>query len=125
MTAGLNLSVNVVRITDGADDTIGGAQPSGTVVYAGMPCRISARRPTQVILEQGLEVKEIFTAVLSPGSLVVKNNDQIQVVGPTTSPYYLLYFRVLGVQHSSMSDSRGFLILNLRRIEQATSNRIQ
>lgn len=124
MTAGLNLQCSVVRITDVADDVIGGAQPSGTVVYRGVPSRISARRPTQVILEQGIEVKEIFTAVLTPGTLVVKNNDQIQVTYPVTSPYYGLNFRVLGVQHSSMTDSRGFLILNLRRIEQAMSNGI-
>lgn len=125
MTAGLNLTCSVFRITDGADDSIGGAQPSGTVVYANVPARLSARRPTQVILEQGIKVKEIFTGVLSPGTLTVYNNDQLQVTGPATSPYYNLYFRVLGVQSSSMTDSRGFLILNLRRIERATKNVLQ
>lgn len=125
MTAGLNLLCNVVRITDQPDDIVGGAQPSGTVQYANVPGRISARRPTQVILEQGLMVKEIFTCVLTPGSLVVNDNDQVQVVYPPTSPYYGLYFRVIGVQHSSMTDSRGYLVLNLRRIEQAPSNVVQ
>ncbi len=122
MPAGLNLLLNVVRITDGPDDIIGGAQPSGTVLYSNVPGRISARRPTQVILEQGLEVKEIFTGVLTPGNLVLKNNDQVQVTWPQTSPYYGLLFRCIGVQHSSMTDSRGFLVVALRRIEQANSN---
>ncbi len=122
MTAGLNLLCNVVKITDGPDDNIGGAQPTGTVLYANVQARISARRPTQVILEQGIEVKNIYTMVLTPGTMVVNNNDQVRVVYPPTSPYYNQYFRVLGVQHSSMTDGRGFLILNLRRIEQATSN---
>lgn len=122
MTAGLNLLCNVVRITDGPDDIVGGAQPSGTVVYTNVPGRISARRPTQVIQEQGLLVKEIFTCVLTPGTLVVNTNDQVIVVSPTTSPYFGLYFRCIGVQHSSITDSRGFLILNLRRLDQATAN---
>ncbi len=122
MPAGLNLLCSVIRITDGADDSIGGAQPSGTAAYVNVPARISARRPTQVILEQGIEVKEIFTGVLAPGSLTIRNNDQIQVTSPQTSPYYGLLFRVLGYQHSSLTDGRGFIILNLRRIEQAGSN---
>lgn len=125
MTAGLNLRCNVVKITDGPDDVIGGAQPTGTVLYANVPGRISARRPTQVIQEQGLLVKDIFTCVLTPGTLVVNNNDQVQVVAPITSPYFGLNFRVIGVQHSSMTDGRGFLVLNLRRIEQANSNVVQ
>ena len=125
MTAGLNLLVNVVHITDVADDVIGGAQPSGTVAYANVQARISARRPTQVLLEQGLLVREIFTAVLVPGTLVVNTNDQIQVVSPPTSPYFGFYFRALGVQHSSMTDSRSFLVVAMRRIELATSNALQ
>ncbi len=122
MPAGLNLLVSVVRITDGPDDIAGGAQPSGTVQYTNVPARISARRPTQVILEQGIQVKDIFTGVLSPGSLTININDQIQVTWPQTSPYYSYLFRCIGVQHSSMTDGRGYLILNLRRIERANSN---
>lgn len=125
MTAGLNLLCNVVQITDGADDVIGGAQPTGTVAYANVQARISARRPTQVILEQGLEVKEMFTAVLTPGTLVVHNNDKIQVTYPSTSPYFGFYFRIVGVQHSSMTDGRGFLILNMRRIERSHTESLQ
>ena len=122
MPAGLNLLVSVVRITDGPDDIIGGAMPSGTVQYENVPARISARRPTQVILEQGLAVREIFTGILSPGSLVIDINDQVRVTAPQHSPYYGLYFRVLGVQHSSMTDVRGYLIVNLRRTDQSNSN---
>lgn len=125
MPAGMNLLCNVVRITDGPDDAIGGAQPSGTVIYASVPGRISARRPTQVIQEQGLLVKEIFTCILTPGTMDVRMNDQVQVVFPPTSPYFNFLFRCIGVQHSSMTDGRGFLLLNLRRIELANSNGVQ
>lgn len=99
--------------------------PSGTVVYTNVQSRISARRPTQVILEQGLEVKEIFTAVLTPGTLTLYNNDQVQVVYPLSSPYYGLDFRVIGVQHSSITDSRKFLVVSLRRIERSHTNALQ
>lgn len=125
MTAGLNLLCNVIRITDLADDPIGGAQPSGTVIYTNVPSRISARKPTQVILEQGLETPTIFTAVLSPGTLDVEMNDQTQVVGPRTSPYFNQIFRVIGLQKSSMTDIRSFLILTLRRIEKSHTNALQ
>lgn len=122
MTAGLNLLCNVVRITDQADDAIGGAQPSGTVVYERVPCRITARKSTQVLLEQGLETPTIFTAILSPASMDIDNNDQIEVIWPQQSFHYGHRFIVVSVSHPSMSDGRGYLVCSLRRFEKAHSN---
>ena len=123
MTAGLNLQLDIIRITDQADDTIGGAQPSGTVIYHKAFGRIKSQKPTQMLLEQGLEMPTIFTCVLQPGTLDVQQNDQVQCTYPSTSPHYNHRFIVIGVQHSSMTDSpRAFTVLTLRRFEKAHGN---
>lgn len=123
--AGLNLQLQVIRITDQADDSIGGAQPSGTVIYPIAYGRFQARKPTQAILEQGLVAIAIFTAVISPGNMDIHFNDQILVTGPTQSPYYNERFVVIGRQGSGMTDIRRFIILTLRRVEQANAPLLQ
>lgn len=125
MPAGLNLLCQVIRITDQADDSIGGAQPSGTVLYPKVYARIEARKPTQAILEQGLAVPTIYTMVVSPGNLDIHFNDQIEVTFPPRSYYYGKRFIVIGLQRSGMTDIRQFQILTLRRIEQANRNLLQ
>lgn len=123
--AGLNLQFQVIRITDQADDSIGGAQPSGTVLYPLVYGRIQAKKPTQAILEQGLLTPTIFTAVISPGNISVQFNDQLQCIFPQMSEYYNKRFIVIGLQDSSMTDVRQFKIITLRRIEQANLNTLQ
>lgn len=125
MTAGLNLTVTVFRINDQADDDIGGSQPSGTAIYSGIEGRIFARKPTQALLEQGLETPTIFSGVLVPGTLDVQPNDQIEVTYPLTSFYFGRRFVVIGIQHSSMTDARSFLVVTLRRFEKAHSKLLQ
>lgn len=123
--AGLNLQLEVIRITDLVDDTIGGASPSGTVVYPQVYGRMKANKPTQAILEQGLSTPTIFTLVVSPGDIDVRFNDQVQVTFPLLSPYYGQRFIVIGIQRSGMTDVRQFQILTLRRIERANANLLQ
>lgn len=122
MTAGLDLLCKIVRITDQPDDAIGGAQPSGTVVYENVPCRLTSRKPTQVLLEQGLETPTLFTAIIVPQTLDVDQNDQIEITWPQQSFHYGHRFVILGIRIPSMSDGRGFLVLTLRRFEKAHSN---
>ena len=63
MTAGLNL---VVRVWDykynlgEGDDSVGGSQPSGTVLHNQIDARIQSQKPTQALLEQGLEDISMF-----------------------------------------------------------------
>jgi hypothetical protein len=105
----------IIRFTTN-DDVIGGALPSGTVVYYPVFARISGKEPTQALLEQGLETPEIFRITVTPGNLQIQENDQFHVVSPHISPYYNLTFRIIGVQHSSMLDPRSYQVLTLRRI---------
>lgn len=119
MTAGLNLLGTVWRYTFPQDDAVGGAVPTGTPLYTNVEMRIQAEKPTMALLEQGLETPTMFTAVLHPGTLLIEHNDEIQVTAPTISTYYNEHFRVIGMQHTSQyaDDTRGFILLNLRRVE--------
>ena len=122
--AGLYLTCNIIRFAY-TDDIVGGALPTGTVIYSNLLARIQAEPPTQALLEQGLETPTIFNALIAPGTLVIKHNDQLQVINPPMSPFYNEIFRVIGVQESTMVDPRAFGILTLRRIENTYPNVLQ
>lgn len=126
MTAGLNLIGNIIRFTaSNRDDAVGGAVPTGTAVYLNVAGRISSKKPTQALLEQGLETPEIFTAVLSPGNINLQHNDQYIVTSPPISRHYQKQFVIIGIQASSMIDSRNYILVTLRRFETAHSNLLQ
>lgn len=129
MPAGLNVILRIWRITDQPDDNIGGAQPSGTVLYPQIYGRISTRRPTQALLEQGLEVPTIFTVIMAPPdnevNMDLQHNDQFDVVFPQNNFYYGKRFIIIGIRHSAMTDSRAHLIITARRFEFAHSNLLQ
>jgi len=125
MVAGLNLVGNIWRFSDVTDDDVGGAVPTGTILYTNVYGRMSAKKPTQALLEQGLETPEIFTAVLSPGNLSIQHNDQYEVTSPPISSYYKKRFVIIGIQYASMNDSRQYMIVTLRRFEVAHRNTLQ
>ena len=128
MSAGLNLQGNIIKFSY-ADDDQGGAVPSGSVVYSPVFARISAMKPTQLLLEQGLETPEIYSGILSysppTGTFIVEQNYQYQVTWPPISSYYQKKFVIIGVQNPSFNDPRKYLLVTLRRLEQANSNDLQ
>lgn len=117
MRAGNNLHVDVIRYTYPEDDEVGGAVPSGTVVYPNVEGRIQAATPIPAFAMQGQETSKIMTAELYPGTLDVQEYDQIEVVSPPNHPYYGWRFRVDTVQRSNYhpGDPRGVLLLTLVR----------
>jgi hypothetical protein len=121
MVAGLNLLVNIWKYTYPADDTQGGALPSGTIVYSKVQARIQAERPTQALVEQGLEMPTMFSAVLHPGTLQIEMNNEVEVTHPAISHLYNKHFRVVGVLYTSTyaDDPRGYVLLTLKRVERA------
>lgn len=129
MTAGLNNTGRIWRFTASTNnDEIGGAVPTGTVLYTPVFSRIASERPTLALLEQGLETPEIFRAELSyvpyspTGTFDVQHNDQYEVMYPPTSPFYQKRFVIIGIQHQSFNDARKFLRVTMRRIETANSD---
>lgn len=129
MTAGLNLKVNIWRFTF-ANDAVGGAMPSGTVLYTGAEARISPLKPTLALLEQGLETPTLFTAVIAPtylsaGTFVLNQNYQVEVTSPPISEYYNKKFVIIGVQPAAQNDPRKYWLVTLRREVIANQNNLQ
>ena len=106
------------------DDSIGGANPTGTTIYDNVEARIFVEKPTMAILQQGLETLKIFTANVSPLAINIRENDIVEVVAPNNSFYYGDKFRVIGTRHPSMgpSDPRGYVTIHMRRWEEAYAN---
>lgn len=99
MTQGLNLTAQIWRMSNTTDDSVGGASITGTVVYT-VPFAISARRPSQESLEQGLEVRKIYDGTTRLCNVTLYERDEIEVTCPANHPYYGLRFRIVGVQPS-------------------------
>lgn len=131
MTAGLNLKGRIWRlIANPYDDSVGGAVPSGTILYEPIFARIFAERPTLALLEQGLEVPTIFRGqlsypVLTTGTFNIQPNDQLEITFPPISPYYQKKFVLIGIQPPSFEDGRHYVQVNLRRLVIANSNNLQ
>lgn len=130
--AGMNLKGRIWRyIADGRDDDQGGAVPTGTVLYDNIFSRIYTDRPTQAILEQGIQTDEIFNAYLTyppfsvTGAYDVRQNDQYEVTFPPISPHYGKKFVIIGVQYPTFMDARHHLRVKLRREVYANTNELQ
>lgn len=124
--AGLNRLAELTTFSYPNDDSVGGAQPSGTVVYPNLIIRIRSEEPTQALLEQGLQTPTIYSAHLFPGNIDIKHNDQVRITSPAGDWFYNKKFRVIGVQRSSNNlQDRNFVRITLRRFEESHSNDLQ
>lgn len=121
--AGESFRVDVWRISQLADDSVGGANVTGTVVYAGLPARIVTTPEEMLLVQQGLETLRTFQVRLRPGTVDVRENDEIEFTFPATGHFYGKKFRVIGVSFSGMTphDPRGQLVLTVNRSEEAHS----
>lgn len=121
MTAGLNLQINVWRMTVDTDDSVGGAVATGTVTNYLLDAAITARRPSQGFLEQGLETDAIYDLTTRYQGLTLYERDEIEVMRPLDHPLYGLRFRVMGVQPSRRRPKHGHQHATLSRIRESRS----
>ncbi len=124
MPAGVNLVVKIWRFSFPTDDDVGGSVPSGTVLYENVPARKITRMPDMVFLEQGLETEKISQYMLWPGTLAIKERDEIQITAPSTHHDYNKKFKIVGISDVgfSPSDHRGYLIVSTSRSEVSHRN---
>ena len=117
MVAGLNIRVNVWRITTPIDDHVGGALITGTVIYHDVQARMEEVPAQMLLVQQGLETLSTFRMTLVPGTLTIYERDEVEVVQPRDHYYYGQRFRVKNVSHSSFNprDPRNYLMLVLNR----------
>lgn len=117
MVAGTNCKVDIWRITQDTDDVVGGAIITGTLQYHNYPAFLMANREEQVILQQGLETDRTFGLTLVPGTLDVRERDEVQIVEPFDHPYHDCRFRVRSVRYSTHTprDPRNYMLLQMSR----------
>ena len=129
MTAGLVLLGDVWEFSFTDDDDVGGAQPSGTVVYKSVEVRVQNSRNSLDLTIQGFETSKFFSVVLRPrpGMNLVERKHFLQITSPPNSRHYLKMFRIINIQESNFhpSDPRRYLILNLERVENTRGNNYQ
>jgi len=121
--AGLNVRANIFRMTTMTDDTVGGAMMSGTIAYYDVQARFQASPVQQLLLQQGLETTDTFTATIIPGTLDIRERDEFQLSKPTDHHYYNQRFRIVGVRYSDFNprNPNNYLMLTLIRRERAHS----
>jgi hypothetical protein len=129
MPAGLNLRVNVWRFSNplNSDDDIGGSVPTGTVIYANRPSRridrlLRSRKLPELDLDEwGLETERYNLFMFVPGTLDIRENDEVEMISPPNHPDYKKVFRVLTVAREgyAVGDPRSYLIASTRRKTEA------
>jgi len=121
MTAGQNIFSTIWRITEGFDDVVGGATITGTVVYSGVMTHFESEPEDQVFSAQGLETLRTYRATIIPGTLRIKERDELEVTHPQDHPYCGMRFRITSMLYSSHNprDPRNYILLGLVRSERA------
>ena len=124
MTAGLNLKLKIFRFQFIEDDDVGGAQPSGTILYENISARKAMNLPGVLMSEQGYETEKISRYITYPATLLVRERDEIQISSPSSHVDYNKFFRVIGVERMSFhpKDRRGYLMISTGRSEIAHRN---
>lgn len=119
--AGANARANIWRLNYNSDDEVGGANVTGTVVYYQTWIRIQQNKPEQLLMQQGYETGRFLTATVVPGTLDIREKDELEIVLPLDSIYYGKRFRVVGSRQASHNprDPRNYIILDLVRSERA------
>lgn len=129
MPSGLNMQGRLWRFvnTPTSDDSVGGAVPSGTILKENVFCRIEQAKATQVLLEQGLDLPEMFQGMLvyTGEPLDIRNNDQLEIYAPIISPFYQKRFRIIGYRQSSHLDGRRFVEVTMRRHDYGRTEELQ
>ena len=118
MTAGMNLLVDVWRITQADDDAVGGASITGTVSFHNVQARMNANEEEQVLLQQGFDTMRTFNMAVVPGTLEIKERDEVVIIRPKNHPYATDRFRVVGIRYQDFNtyDSRrNYMLLSLTR----------
>lgn len=125
MVAGATSRVRIWRIDWDDDDEVGGAMITGTVAHVNVEARIESNPEEQVLLQQGLQTLRTFNALIVPGSLDVRERDELEVTAPAHHPYYGVRFRIVGVQYSSMDRYNPNNYMRLAMVRDVRSHALQ
>lgn len=120
MTLGLNCRFSIWRIAEVlGDDEVGGAIITGTPLYTNIHGRLESVKPTQLLLEQGMEFERLWDVMIRPYSLNVRERDELELTSPTSHKFYGDRFRIVQMDFAGMhpKDGRAFLQMRARHID--------
>ena len=121
MVAGLNVVVLIRKISEDTDDSSGGAMITGTVVHEGVRASIHEKPEELLLLQQGLEINKVFTALCEPVTLDIDENYELEVTAP--EDYYLYGKPLKVINHRPANfvpaDPRNYINLTLTRSHKA------
>jgi hypothetical protein len=117
LRAGNNLRARIWRFSYVTDDEVGGAVPSGTVIYENVEARSQDASPIAAFAIQGVETNKIHQAQVYHGTLDIREYDQFEIISPPNHPYINLKMRIDTVQKPNFhpADPRGYLLLTMVR----------
>lgn len=120
MTAGLILACKIWKFTDGYD-SVGGALPTGTVIYENVELRLQNSPNSLDLNIQGYETAKFFSATLHQraGMNLVEKKHYLEISSPTNHRYYGKMFRIVSIQEPNFhpADPRRYLLVNLERVD--------
>ena len=121
MVAGLNVVCLIRKIDYGSDDSSGGAMITGTVVHEGVRVLIQQKPEEQVLVQQGLEINKVFTALCTPVTLDIDERYELEVTAPTDYYLYGKPLRIINHRPADFvpSDPRNYVNLTLTRSHKA------
>lgn len=119
---GLNVRVNVLARTEGADDAVGGAQRTDTTRYTNVRARIANIANPTLLAQQGYEGKDLHHIILYPDNYPGIRREDIVV--PISGRWTGARFRVKEVRFSSVLDGRprAHIQLTCERVRYADQN---
>lgn len=115
--AGGTIRCTFYRMENEPDDAVGGAVITGTMIYDHYPVSMHGDAPSQLLLQQGYETVKTFSAIVVPGTLDLRERDEMEVVAPADHVYFGKRFRIVSAVPSSHNarDPRNKLHLKLTR----------
>jgi len=97
---GLNVTLDIYRLTELADDAVGGSVRTEELRYSAVKARISALRPPAEFRVQGIELPRTYEIILWPDIYSGVEPDDILI--PRDGQWASQRLRVTGVQLSSV-----------------------
>ena len=111
---------DLIRIT-WRDDAGGGAVETGTTLARNLMGHINVLGPSQLSLEQGLEVPVLADVIVRgcPPQVTLRESDQFLVVAPDYHPFIDERWEIMGVTDPPVhpANRSGFRSFRVRRIE--------
>lgn len=129
MTAGNVIGLRIWRMVElpNSDDEVGGAVPSGTILYEHVHARKTYLRPTMPLLEQGVETSKMLQFSIDNRDVRVLEKDVLEITSPVIDRDYGKKYSAVSVIPSSFApnDRRFYLLVIGTRVERAHNNELQ